>query len=91
MPPRVRVSFSVFGIFIIEAVYRPRLIDKYGGDDIYYWRTADGNEVDFVLPEIETPFAVEAKYDEATIKSSKYNKFTEEFIDGVGLPDSGDF
>lgn len=60
-----------------ETAFFRALVDKYGGDDIYYWRTADGNEVDFVLPEIETPFAVEAKYDEATIKSSKYKKFTE--------------
>jgi uncharacterized protein len=64
------------GEFWKTAFFRA-LVDKYGGDDIYYWRTADGNEVDFVLPEIETPFAVEAKYDEATIKSSKYKKFRE--------------
>jgi hypothetical protein len=35
--------------------------------------------VDFVLPQIETPFAVEAKYDEAAIKSSKYKKFRETY------------
>jgi predicted AAA+ superfamily ATPase len=55
------------------------LADKYGWDDIYYWRTADANEVDFVLPEIDVPFAVEAKYDEVAIKSSKYKKFTETY------------
>ena len=60
------------------AVFRA-LADRYGEDEIYYWRTADGNEVDFILPEIETSFAVEAKYDEAAIKSSKYKKFTETY------------
>jgi predicted AAA+ superfamily ATPase len=60
------------------AIFRA-LADKYGWDGIYYWRTADGNEVDFVLPEIETPFAVEAKYDEVTIRASKYKKFTETY------------
>ena len=44
-------------------------------------RTADKNEVDFVLPEIDAPFAVEAKYDEAGIKSSKYKKFTATYPD----------
>ena len=62
------------------AVFRA-LSDKYGWDDIYYWRTADNNEVDFVLAEMETPFAVEAKYDETAIKSSKYRKFTETYPD----------
>ena len=62
-----------------ETAFFRALVDKYGWDEVYYWRTADSNEVDFVLPEIETPFAVEAKYDEATIKSSKYKKFTENY------------
>jgi predicted AAA+ superfamily ATPase len=62
-----------------ETVYFRTLVDKYGWDSIYYWRTADGNEVDFVLPEIEKPFAIEAKYDEALIKPSKYKKFAETY------------
>ena len=62
-----------------ETAFFRALADKYGGDEICYWRTADGNEVDFVLPEIETPFAIETKYDEASVKSSKYKKFTETY------------
>ena len=62
-----------------ETSYFRALADKYGWDAIYYWRTADGNEVDFVLPEIESPFAIEAKYDEALIKPTKYKKFTEAY------------
>ena len=59
------------------------LADKHGWDAVYYWRTADGNEVDFVLPEIESPFAIEAKYDEASIKPNKYKKFVETY---PGIP-----
>ncbi|HEV2482374.1 MAG TPA: ATP-binding protein [Puia sp.] len=62
-----------------ETVFFRSLADIYGWDAIYYWRTADGNEVDFILPEIETPFAVETKYDEVTVKSSKYKKFTQTY------------
>jgi uncharacterized protein len=62
-----------------ETSYFRVLADKYGWETIYYWRTADGNEVDFVLPEIERPFAIEAKYDEALIKPNKYKKFTEAY------------
>jgi uncharacterized protein len=66
-----------------ETSYFRQLADKYGWDTIYYWRTADGNEVDFVLPEIENPFAIETKYDEALIKANKYKKFTEAY---PGIP-----
>jgi predicted AAA+ superfamily ATPase len=66
-----------------ETTYFRHLVDKYGWDAIYYWRTADGNEVDFVLPEVENPFAIEAKYDEALIKPNKYKKFTETY---PGIP-----
>lgn len=66
-----------------ETAYFRGLADKYGWDAIYYWRTADGNEVDFVLPETESPFAVETKYDEALVNPNKYKKFTEAY---PGMP-----
>jgi len=62
-----------------ENMYYRILADKYGMDDLHFWRTADGNEVDFVLPELATPYAVEAKYDKALIKESKYKKFVEAY------------
>ncbi|MDR3094052.1 MAG: ATP-binding protein [Bacteroidales bacterium] len=64
-----------------EAVYFRMLVDCYGVDEINYWRTTSQNEVDFVLPQIEHPFAVEAKYDEATIKPYKYKIFNESYSD----------
>ncbi len=66
---------------IWETAFFKALAYKYGWDEVFYWRTADGNEVDFVLPQIETPFAVEAKYDEAAIKHSKYKKFQEAYAE----------
>ena len=57
-------------------MYYRILVDKHGLDAVHFWRTADGNEVDFVMPELEEPYAVEAKYDEALINPVKYNKFT---------------
>jgi uncharacterized protein len=55
------------------------LADVHGIDAIKFWRTTEGNEVDFVLPEIATPFAVETKFNEALIKQSKYKKFKETY------------
>ena len=62
-----------------ENMYFRVLADLHGWDTIRYWRTSDGNEVDFVLPETEQPYAVEVKYDEALIKPGKYKKFTETY------------
>ncbi|HVB03343.1 MAG TPA: ATP-binding protein [Chitinophagaceae bacterium] len=62
-----------------ENFFYRMLVDKFGQDAIHYWRTADGNEVDFVLPEITTPFAIELKYNEALVKPGKYKKFIETY------------
>jgi len=60
-----------------------QLIEKYNADFIYYWRTTSGQEVDFVLPGIANPKAIEAKFDKALIKKSKYRKFKETY---PGIP-----
>jgi uncharacterized protein len=51
----------------------------YGIDEIKYWRTIGGNEVDFVLPDINTPIAFEAKYDQNQVKPAKYKIFMETY------------
>jgi|LSQX01.3.fsa_nt_gb predicted AAA+ superfamily ATPase len=56
-----------------------QLIEKYNADSIHYWRTTSGQEVDFVLPGIANPKAIEAKFDKALIKKSKYRKFKETY------------
>ncbi|MFO7924335.1 MAG: ATP-binding protein [Bacteroidales bacterium] len=51
------------------------LADVLGSDEIRYWRTIGGNEVDFVLPDINNSFAVEAKFDKNQIKKKKFKIF----------------
>lgn len=55
------------------------LADKYGFSAIQYWRTSAGNEVDFVLPDIHEPMAIEAKYDKHKLRLSKYKLFTQTY------------
>jgi predicted AAA+ superfamily ATPase len=57
------------------------LCEKYGADEIRFWRTSDGNEVDFVLPNIENPQAIECKFDAKRENMTKYKKFTENYAD----------
>ncbi len=52
------------------------LADKYEMDEIRFWRTTAGNEVDFVLPDINEPKAIEVKHDLNSIKPNKYKIFT---------------
>ena len=46
---------------------------------VYFWRTSAGNEIDFVLPDIEKPKAIEVKFDEAQVKPNKYKLFTDAY------------
>ena len=55
------------------------LADKYGPDAIRYWRTSAGNEVDFVIMDIDKPKAIEVKYDINQFKPDKYKKFRETY------------
>ncbi len=55
------------------------LAEQYNFDELKFWRTADGNEVDFVLPEADIPAAIEVKFDEAQIKPNKYQKFRDAY------------
>lgn len=55
------------------------LAEKYDFDDIRFWRTSDGNEVDFIMPEIEKPLAIEVKFNKSLIKDSKYQKFKDAY------------
>ena len=52
------------------------LSEKFEQDQIKYWRTADGNEVDFIVEtQFLKGFAVEVKFNEQEAKVSKYKKF----------------
>lgn len=61
-----------------NAIFRA-LADNYEPEEIRFWRTADGKEVDFVIPEINSPIALEAKFDQQLIKPAKYKLFQETY------------
>jgi hypothetical protein len=61
---------------LFENMFFRSLRERYNWDNIHYWRTADGNELDFVIDEATHQLGFEVKYDSATIKPSKYKKFT---------------
>ncbi len=67
---------------VLENLSFRLLTERFDQDQIKYWRTADGNEVDFV---VETAylkgFAVEIKFSEQEVKRSKYNKFVQNYPD----------
>lgn len=67
---------------VLENLSFRLLTERFDQDQIKYWRTADGNEVDFV---VETSylkgFAVEIKFSEQEVKPSKYNKFVQNYPD----------
>jgi predicted AAA+ superfamily ATPase len=67
---------------LIENYVFTRLRDSYPIDDIRFWRTAEGNEVDFVVnTEFQKGFAIECKFDEKAFFRSKYKKFGEAYPD----------
>jgi predicted AAA+ superfamily ATPase len=75
------IAFRIDKGLIWETLAYKLLYEKHNLDDILFWRTADGNEVDFVMPYLEKPYAVEIKYDKALIKPAKYKKFEETYPD----------
>lgn len=68
---------------LLENYAFTRLRDKHGLDQIRYWRTADGNEVDFVVKDPLTGkgFACEVKWNDTAFKAGKYTKFTTAYPD----------
>lgn len=64
---------------IWETTCYKMLYEQYGQDEIFYWRTSEKQEVDFVLPHIENPFAQEIKYSQTTITPKKHMKFSETY------------
>jgi predicted AAA+ superfamily ATPase len=63
---------------LLENYVYNRLIKLYDADSLHYWRTADGNEVDFIVEQgIKLGLAYEVKYNNDQFKPNKYQKFTE--------------
>jgi len=65
------------GSLLENFVYR-RLSEKYAKDHIKFWRTADGNEVDFIVEEnTKEGKAIEVKFNSQEVNIKKYKKFSE--------------
>jgi len=63
---------------LLENYVYNRLKNLFDTDNLHYWRTADGNEVDFVAEqEIKRGFAYEVKYNDLKFNPNKYHKFTD--------------
>lgn len=63
------------GILFENLVYIT-LSQKFSKDSIKFWRTTEGNEVDFVIKHDLNNFALEAKFSLKDFKQTKYLKFT---------------
>ncbi len=61
-----------------QTVFR-MLTDRFGYDEIKFWRTTDGKEIDFILSDENPPLAIEAKFDERMAKIKKYRLFLETY------------
>ncbi|MCD6354961.1 MAG: ATP-binding protein [Prolixibacteraceae bacterium] len=74
------VEFRIDKGELIENFMFLQLRNKYAIEEIRFWRTTDGNEVDFVVStEFEKGFAIECKFDENLFNQKKYSKFTNEY------------
>jgi predicted AAA+ superfamily ATPase len=65
---------------VVENYVFLRLAETYDLDEIKYWRTTSGNEVDFVVStSYNEGFAIEVKYNSILFNPKKYNKFIETY------------
>jgi predicted AAA+ superfamily ATPase len=69
---------------LIENYAFIRLRTLYGNEDLRFWRTADGAEVDFVVTSGQIQGeAIEIKFEETSYNPSKYRKFQENYPEYV--------
>lgn len=72
------------GLLLENYIYL-RLLQQQSDDNVKYWRTADGNEVDFVVSsDYENGQAYEVKFDKKLYKQAKYQKFKNQYP-GISL------
>ena len=63
-----------------ENIYFRMIAERYGIHNINFWRTTNGNEVDFIIQEIGKPLrAVEVKYSREKFSDAKYKKFHSDY------------
>ncbi|TCD27920.1 ATP-binding protein [Pedobacter psychrodurus] len=67
---------------LLENYIYCRLRQLYDANDLHFWRTADDNEVDFIIEKyLNKGIAYEVKYNDVQFKPTKYKKFTEAYTD----------
>jgi predicted AAA+ superfamily ATPase len=66
---------------LFENLIYGTLVQKYQRDSLKFWRTAEGNEVDFVVDDASGRFALEVKFSQNEFKPSKYSKFCHAYPD----------
>ncbi|MBL7809993.1 MAG: DUF4143 domain-containing protein [Saprospiraceae bacterium] len=77
-----RTGLSTNKKAVLENYVFRRLSEQYRLDQIKYWRTADGNEVDFVIEEnVYAGKAIEVKLSRAEFRARKYTRFAETYPD----------
>jgi hypothetical protein len=65
---------------LLENYVFQTLMDKHPFEEIKFWRTSDGHEVDFVISsDFKTGVAYEVKFDTKSVKPEKYQKFKEHY------------
>ncbi len=65
---------------LFENLVFRRLYDRYPLEDIHFWRTSDGHEVDFVVDENAfSARAWEVKFSASAFSPGRYAKFTEAY------------
>ncbi len=75
------IGFRIDKGELIENYVFLQLRNRCNADDIKFWRTTDGNEVDFVVStNFDKGFAIECKFNEKTFNPKKYSKFTNEYL-----------
>ncbi len=69
------------GMLLENYAFR-KLLEKHDPEQVRFWRTADGNEVDFVVEtSFQKGYAVEVKFQEKETKLSKYKVFAAAYPD----------
>jgi predicted AAA+ superfamily ATPase len=67
---------------LLENYVYCRLRQLFDTDNLHFWRTADGNEVDFIVQKhFNKGIAYEVKYNDVQFKPTKYKKFLEAYPD----------
>ncbi len=67
---------------LLENYVYCRLRQLFDTDNLHFWRTADGNEVDFIIEKhLNKGIAYEVKYNDVQFKPTKYKKFVEAYPD----------